>query len=156
MKFHSKITNKNKIEIQFRLIGLLILCDFLVLFFLFFLQKNLSFKEEAGIASGILFIVLLVLFYRMRYFEFDSSGEVISIRSYHPVFRTLERRTEFPKQKLRDYKIENNGGAAVMKIYLQMLERKNVAIKYSIHGLGRNKIQKLQNSLQKTKESYIN
>lgn len=125
-----------------------------IFFLLFFIRINNTYKEELGILLGISFIFLIIMFFRTRYFELDSSGEVISIRSYHPIFKSIEKRAEFPKQKLQDYKVEKKPGGAVMKVYLKMLEKKNTSVQYSIQGFNKNNVQKLEKTLQKTKKDY--
>lgn len=154
MKTYSKISNKNIVGFRLKIIELLILLHFPIFFILFFVRISNSYKEELGILLAVSFLLLTFIFFRMRYFEFDSSGEVISIRSYHPVFKNIEKRAEFPKQKLQDYKIEKNTGGAVMKVYLKMIEKKNTSVQYSIQGFNKDKVQKLEKTLQKTKIDY--
>ncbi|SMC70131.1 hypothetical protein [Moheibacter sediminis] len=154
MKTYSKISNKNTIGLRLKIIELLMLLHLPIFFLLFFIRISNAYKEEFGILLSISFVFLTIMFFRARYFELDSSGEVISIRSYHPIFKNMERRAEFPKQKLQDYKVEKKPGGAVIKVYLKMLEKKNTSVKYSIQGLSKNNVQKLEKSLEKTKEEY--
>lgn len=154
MKTYSKISNKNVIGLRVRIIGLLILLHLPVFFLLCFLKINLDFKEELGLVLAVTFLILVIFYYRSRYFELDSSGEVISIRSYHPTFKSFERRSEFPKQKMQDYKVEKNLGGADLKINLKMADQKSTTVKFSIQGFSLNQVHKLEKSLQKTKDKY--
>lgn len=154
MKTYTKISNKNTVGLRLKVIELLILLHLPVFFVLFFVRISNSYKEELGMLLAISFFILTILFFRMRYFEFDSSGEVISIRSYHPVFKNIEKRAEFPKQKLQDYKVEKKTDGAVMKVYLKMLEKRNSSVQYSIQGFDKIKVQRLERTLRKTKSDY--
>lgn len=154
MKIYSKISNKNTVGFRLKVIEFLLLIHLPLFFILFFVRINHNYKEELGILSGISFVFLILLFFRMRYFEFDSSGEVISIKSYHPVFKSSERRSEFPKQKLQDFKVKKNFGGADLKINLKMADKKSTSIKFSIQGFSLNQVKNIEKTLQKTKKDY--
>lgn len=68
---------------------------------------------SAGQFSGIFVILLLTVFlyFQLRYIEFDSSGEVLVIKSYHPLksgkYLHEIRAVELPKQRIKQYFIHN-------------------------------------------------
>lgn len=154
MKTYSKVSNQDKIGLRFKVLGFLIPILIVMLSFLYLIKISIPFKFEIQISISILLIICCILFLRIRFFELDSSGEVISIRYYHPVFTNLERRSEFPKDKLQDFKIENNHGTTLIKIYLKMLEKKTVSLHYAVRGFNSSTIQILKNNLQRTKDDY--
>lgn len=150
------LSNKNKIGLRFKILSFLIVCDLLLFLILFFIKINITYRLELQVVLVISTIILSVLFYRIRYFEYDSSGEVVLLRSYHPVFTNFEKRSEFPKNKLHDFKVVKNNGITLVKIYLKMLETKTVSVQYPIQGFQDNMVETLQKSLQSTKERYTN
>ena len=127
---------------------------FPLFFILYFVRVGTTYRVEITAILCLSLIFLTVMFYRTRYFEIDYSGEVISLRSFHPIFKSIERRTVFPKQKLNDYKVEKDLGGTILKLSLKMLEKKTTIIKYSVQGFSKNKIQKLEKSLLETKREY--
>lgn len=154
MKVYSKLSNKTTIGIRLKFILISLLLHLPLFFILFFIRTNPAFKEEYTIILGASFLFFVLLFYRARYFEIDSSGEVISIRSYHPIFRSFEKRAEFPKQKLQDYKVRKRNCGVTLQFSLKMLEKKNASIQYSVQGFSKSNVKKLEKSLMKIKETY--
>ncbi len=156
MKQSVVLSNKNTIGLRFKTLSILIICNLLLFLILFFIKINITYRLELQIILVISAIILSVLFYRIRYFEYDSSGEVVSLRSYHPVFTNFEKRSEFPKDKLHDFKIVRNNGITLVKIYIKMLETRTISLHYSVQGFKGNAVEALQKSLQSTKERYGN
>lgn len=154
MKVYSKLSNKGTIGIRLKFILISLLLHLPLFFILFFIRTSSAFKEEYAIMLAVSFVIFLLLLYRARYFEIDSSGEVISIRSYHPIFRNFERRAEFPKQKLQDYKVQKKNCGVLLQFSLKMLEKKNASIQYSVQGFSKSNVKKLEKSLMKIKETY--
>lgn len=148
-----KLSNKNRIRLYLRLIFLLIALNLLFFAFLFFRERN--FSNEFLMKSVILTftVVLFIVIYRMRYFEYDDSGEIISIRSVHPLFIRKEQRLEFPKENLSGFKIERGYGYLFITLSV-WFGSKPVKRRYKIYCVGNSTARSLEHSLKRIKDSY--
>ncbi|MEY8759002.1 hypothetical protein [Chryseobacterium tongliaoense] len=111
----------------------------------------LSFKGSnlILIVTFIVLFVLLIVLFGMRCLEFESTGMVISVRSYHPFTIGWTRPViEFPAYLLNDFSVRNH------YLYLKLKKDDNrfVETKVRLDGLTRNQIEKLQKVLRETIE----
>ncbi|NDK17949.1 MAG: hypothetical protein GW912_02905, partial [Zetaproteobacteria bacterium] len=86
----------------------------LVAIFLFIISTEFLFKDYEMAKYGLIVFIVLLLIYIFRgheYFEYDSTGMVVSIKNdsiFKEEFRPeLLVAVEFPKEKLDHYKIQN-------------------------------------------------
>ena len=68
---------------------------------------------SVGEFSVVLVLLLLTVFvyFQLRYIEFDSSGEVLVIKNYHPSkngkYLHEIKAVELPKQRIKQYSVQN-------------------------------------------------
>ncbi len=107
-------------------------------------------------ASGLL--ILLYLLYRGPVtFKYDSEGEVMNFLTsdpiWSPLIRSFNKRYEFPKRKLYNYKIINWPLRRRLVIYISSkhggYKKRSVLISY----VKRNELSKLKNSLAKNSQA---
>ncbi len=111
-----------------------------------------SFNPGSSLKAAFIFmeIFFILVYFNIQCFEYDSSGEVISVKSYHPLLKTSERRTEFPKDKLRSFNVSNHYDGVKLNLYLNSYKEYPVHIQYIVHGLSKKHKDQLKESLQKT------
>lgn len=97
--------------------------------------------------------ISLLLYINTKYFEYDCSGEIISLKTYHPLLRHRERRTEFPKDKLKNFNISDQYLGTEINLLFNSYKPSPVKIKYNINGLNKKQVNQLKNSLQKIVKS---
>lgn len=144
------LSNKNKGKVYFTffmLIGLIITVSFPI-----FLSEK-RFKNDIGEAAITVEILLSVLIFILsisrQIFDYDSDGEVITIknRSIFPILN-LELHDEFPKYKLKGFKISTFlfRKRLIMEIYSK--KNKTIKLKYNISFLSSKEIENLKRSLK--------
>lgn len=149
-----KLSNQKNIVFYLRILAVLAVIHLLIFFYLFFVNESI---QHGNYLKGLFLISLLILiitFSRLKCFEFDYSGEVISIISYHPFFPGAGKRVEFPKNKLDGFKVIKSNGFTFLKLYLKMFEDKTVRVRYKVYGLSDSLVRDMERSLQRTKELY--
>jgi len=148
-----KFTNK-KIMPFFK--GIYYTFGFLILgFFSYnYLIANSSFLEqyEAGILALILFLTLIYWYKRAKYIIYDSSGLGLVFISKGVLLSEIrnyrEQRIEFPKNKLKRFRIKNVFFSKKLYLYINTHGVvKKVCL--DITFLGRNKTKALKMSLDK-------
>lgn len=142
------LSNKKRIKLYCRIVIFLVIINTFFSFFLFFSDNQFSKSTLLKAISIVLFLILIVVYYRLRYFEYDFSGEVISLKSYHPLCLWPEKRIEFPKDMLENYKIIATTSVTELNLYFRPFKEKLVRIHFDIHGLGKAEINGLKNSLE--------
>ena len=146
-----KISNKRRTK--FRLNTMLMLA-FLNLLCFMYLTK---FFSNFDLISTLLFLmvnfILIVQIVRIECFEYDSSGEVISIRSMHPLFRNTEKRTEFPKDRLYDFWISQNYlGTIYLKLGVENYNSKKIVVSHKLYCCSKENRRKIQTSFLQLKQ----
>jgi len=130
-----KIDNKSNVRFQLRLhilllIGIILLLAGLAIFF-------------TGIFHTVGFIGLAIVAYsivkilRFHYVEYENSGEVLSLRSYH-VFSNKHdgRQVELPVDKVLKLYIEKSFWINYLIINIKKDGRKTVKIHFPINDMG--------------------
>lgn len=115
-----KIQNKKLILLYAKLTVVFILCNV----FIISLLSLLKLSGYNFIYITIVFLIILclqfILLLKLRYFEYENSGEVIIVRNCH--FWDMKRfipPLEFPKEKLADYDIHKTFLATKMELKLK-------------------------------------
>lgn len=142
---HLKISNKRLIKMCL-FIYIFVVVVSLCLYFLY--TKGFNNVDSKSLIL-LLFIdsLCIILIFRTKYFEFDSSGEVISVRSYHPFVRR-ERRSEFPKQMLNHYQLKKSPYCtAYLKFFLESSENRKIIIRYKISACNQTAFLQIKKSL---------
>ncbi|HET8887160.1 MAG TPA: hypothetical protein VFM70_12495 [Salinimicrobium sp.] len=100
----------------------------------------------------LLLLVLLTYFYRnAKYFEFDSSGEVLVVVNRGTFLSRFllyrEEKAEFPKSKLKDYEIRDFVVYKSLNLYIKSDDTRTKKTKFNITFLNRKKQKLILNSL---------
>lgn len=129
----------------------------LVAIFLFIISTEFLFKDYEMAKYGLIVFIVLLLIYIFRgneYFEYDSTGMVVSIKNDSIIkeeFRPEQLvAVEFPKEKLDHYKIQNYLIHKRLNIYLKSSHH-NALVKnsFNITHLSPRRIHALKQSLHK-------
>ena len=118
---------------------------------------DVPFNYSSLIPNAIALVIAIYIFIVGKSFEFDSDGETINIKSngllVSKFMHYREQRTEVPKSKLRDFKVENYFFYKVLHIYINSRNKRGYRhYKYNITFLTGKKIKSLKISLAKVLE----
>lgn len=89
---------------------LLYVCSFIIILLIvlipFFLLMNYTHKERLFVPSGLLLVVLTMVISRLKVFELENSGEVFTIKTFHPASCKINYHLfEFPSRNLKTHEI---------------------------------------------------
>lgn len=118
---------------------------------------DVPFNYSSLIPNAIALLVGIYIFIVGRYFEFDSDGETLNFKGngllVSKFMHYREQRTEVPKSKLLDFKIENYLVYRRLHIFIRSRNKKGFRhYKYNITFLGSVKTKSLKQSLSKVVE----
>lgn len=140
------IKNKQQIELKFIIILLFIH------FFLIATYIMCYFSLMGALVLGLILLLLLPIVYviekNFMFFEYEYSGEVVSIRRSNFLLKRKVRITEFPKEKLIGFQIEKILYTTILKIEIQSNSKVKVINYFTIIGLSEKNTLLLENSLQ--------
>lgn len=92
----------------------------------------------------------LILFWKLlsvRYFDYEHSGEVISIKYYHPWKKgRVKPAIELPKNKLDSYDIQTKKGLQKLHLIVKGSNRK-LCFKYNLWNISEQQIKTISESL---------
>ena len=146
-----KISNDSKIRsVMYVITATMIICTIAGII-IFLLQ--IPDKEILLIINIFLVIVLAIKFINLGTVMYEDSGEVVTIKLFHPLENKLHCRTiEFPVKHLRDYGIKKSFRGYRMAITLESLRRKEVKCEFFLTGFGRQQLDSLIVSLEQNKQ----
>lgn len=118
---------------------------------------DVPFNYSSLIPNVIALIIGIYIFIVGRTFEFDSDGETINFKSNGVLLSQFmhyrEQRTEVPKSKLKDFRVENYFFYKRLHIYIHSRNSKGFRhYKYNITFLTGKKVKSLKLSLAKVLE----
>lgn len=118
---------------------------------------DVPFNYSSLIPNVIALIIGIYIFIVGKTFEFDSDGETINFKSNGVLVSQFmhyrEQRTEVPKSKLKDYRVENYFFYKRLHIYIHSRNSKGFRhYKYNITFLTGKKVKSLKMSLAKVLE----
>jgi len=118
---------------------------------------DVPFNYSSLIPNGIAIVVAVYIFIVGKKFEFDSDGETINFKSNGALVSQFmhyrEQRTEVPKSKLKNFKIENYFFYKRLHIYIHSRNSRGYRhYKYNITFLSGKKVKALEMSLAKILE----
>lgn len=118
---------------------------------------DVPFNYNSLIPSVIALFVGVYMFIVGRSFEFDSDGETLNIRSNGLLLSNFikyrDQRTEIPKSKLQNFKVENYLVFKQLHIFINSRNNRGYRhYKYNITLLSGNKTRLLKTSLAKVLE----
>lgn len=147
-----KVTNKPFIKkILFLLSVVMLFLSALCLFY-WFIPNRFSICQYSVVPALLLLTVFIYL--QLRYIEFDSSGEVLVIKSYHPSksgkYLHEIRAVELPKQRIKQYFIHN--GFLVKRLTLVIENDSNQKLKeitFSLSQMSMLSVKKISQELER-------
>lgn len=115
---------------------------------------DVPFNYYSLVPNAIALILGIYIFIVGRYFEFDSDGETLNFKSngllVSKFMHYREQRTEVPKSKLLDFRIDNYIFYKRLHIFIRSRNKKGFRhYKYNITFLGGKKSKSLKQSLAK-------
>ncbi len=118
---------------------------------------DVPFNYSSLITNAVALALAVYIFLVGRYFEFDSDGETLNLKSNGLLISKFlhyrEQRTEIPKSKLISFKIENYFFYKKLHIFITSRNSKGFRhYKYNITFLGNKKCKSLKQSLAKVVE----
>lgn len=118
---------------------------------------DVPFNYGSLIPSGIALIIGIYVFIIGKAFEFDSDGEALIFKSNGLLFSNFlhyrDQRTEVPKSKLKDFKVDNYFFYKKLHIFITSRNSRGFRhYQYNITLLTGNKIRALKISLAKVLE----
>lgn len=131
----------NKKIIQFRII-------LIVTLLLIIIIAISCFKENFLILIALIWIFggLVLLLFRQKYFHYENSGEVISIKYHHPFQKTNRPHAEFPLSKVHNVILKKEKFFRIIVFELKKESNgKIVRIKYLPQGLTEKEFQSIAN-----------
>lgn len=147
-----KITNKpfiKKILLLLSIITVLLTMSCVAYWFV----PNPFSVGQFSVVPVLLFLTVFIYF-QLRYIEFDSSGEVLVIKNYHPSkngkYLHEIKAIELPKQRIKQFSIENS--FFVKKITLIIENDSNQKLReitFSLSQMNKDNINKISKELEK-------
>ena len=118
---------------------------------------DVPFNYSSLIPNAVALVLAIYIFMVGRYFEFDSDGETLNLKSNGLLISKFlhyrEQRTEIPKSKLISFRIENYFFYKKLHIFITSRNSKGFRhYKYNITFLGNKKCKSLRQSLEKVVE----
>lgn len=123
-----------------------------ILYFVFF-QDEFN-QAKLWYLTPVPFVLILGMVYSTaKYFEFDSDGNVLTFINKGLFISNFinyrEQRAEFPKEKLKRYRIQNFIIFCKLYIYIKSRNNKTKRLKFNISLLSNRKKRALKQSLDK-------
>jgi len=138
-----KINNKNTVRFLFRMY--IVLCTGMIFslagFSIFFPEifRNVKF---VGIAFLIYCIVKIL---RFHYIEYENSGEVLSLKSYHIFDSKHEgKQVELPLEKVRKLYVKKTFWINYLIINIQKNDKKTIRIHFPIDHMKRRDLEMIE------------
>ena len=118
---------------------------------------DVPFNYSSLIPNAVALVLAIYIVMVGRYFEFDSDGETLKLKSnvllISKFLHYREQRTEIPKSKLISFRIENYFFYKKLHIFITSRNSKGFRhYKYNITFLGNKKCKSLRQSLEKVVE----
>lgn len=143
-----KTNNKKAIKTRFCFYAFVItisLSAIMLNFFIKFKAVNFYFVPAVSI---ILILIALRNLFRFKYFDYEHSGEVLTIKYYSAfTFGKILPALEIPKQKICSFSIEKKGKTDILNLVTEAMNGKNKKFSFRLKGLSIEQTGKIRNSL---------
>jgi len=143
-----KANNKKRIE-RYRILYIfLIFITFITLTLIIFVRFQAVIFYSIFSLSIILILISLRNLFHLKYFDYEHSGEVLTIK-YYSVFKFGEilPAVEVPKQKILTFSIEKKGKTQDLNLLIEARNGKGVKFSFRLTGFSKKQIEKIRNSL---------
>jgi hypothetical protein len=133
--------------------GIYLICLVILLFDILVLNIEGSWGSITKLSPFAGLLLLFVVYRGLPQFIYDSDGEVLNFTTREPTLSFLGRRfhkhIEFPKRKLRDYRLKRLPFKRKLIIYINSKDSNVVKQSMSISYLSSRELRDLQRSLDK-------
>ncbi|MFK7748892.1 MAG: hypothetical protein AB8B65_10900 [Kordia sp.] len=123
-----------------------------VLYFFLFREDINQIKMWYAIPA-VLVLLIFVFYSTAKYFEFDSDGNVLTFINKGLFISNFinyrENRAEFPKEKLKRYRIQNYVLYSFLYVYVKSKTNQIKRVRFNISLLSNSKKRALKKSLEK-------
>ncbi|MGH1385307.1 hypothetical protein [Kordia sp.] len=125
----------------------------LTMLYIFLFREDFN-QEKMWYAVPALLVFIIVIFYSTaKYFEFDSDGNVLTFVNKGLFISNFinyrENRAEFPKEKLKRYRIQNYILYSFLYVYVKSKSNQIKRVRFNISLLSTRKKRALKKSLDK-------
>lgn len=103
---------------------------------------------------GIVLVLAILMFLRLRYFIYENSGEVLSVKYYHPMKTRPRPVLEIPQKKLLSIEIQKNIFGKKIRITIAARSGKR-AFQYRVSGMKRHEAEAIKNLPKSNKNREI-
>lgn len=146
-----KIDNKKNIRKRVRILVSLLVT--LIILAAGFSVSRLYITNDLSYAAITFFVISIVFLFRnlltLRYFDYEHSGEVISIKHYHPWEMGMIRPAiELPKYQIQSFDIDGKRSKSKLRLSVKGSKGKTFCYRCEIIDLSKDQIQKIKQSLQ--------
>ncbi|WP_430408514.1 hypothetical protein [Kordia sp.] len=131
----------------------LTMASILAILYIIFFQDEFNQGKLWYVIPLCLLITLGIVYSTAKYFEFDSDGNVLTFINKGLFISNFinyrEQRAEFPKEKLKRYRIQNYIVFCKLYIYVKSKSNKTKRLQFNISLLSSRKRKALKQSLDK-------
>ncbi len=149
-----KINNKKIIKSRIKIICFVLLISVLICISLFY---SLIISHKQGYSFwiigflGICFFYNLKILLALKYFDYEHSGEVISIKHYYTWQKGIVRpKVELPKYQLESFEIRKNRNVYKLCLYIKGSKGRTIPFYCNSINLTEEQIKNIHQSLQNT------
>ncbi|MCH2195100.1 hypothetical protein [Kordia sp.] len=125
----------------------------LVMLYLFLFREDVNQTKVWYAIPAVLIFMILVFYNTAKYFEFDSDGNVLTLINKGLFISNFinyrEHRAEFPKEKLKRYRIQNFVLYSFLYVYVKSKTNQIKRVRFNITLLSSRKKRALKKSLEK-------
>lgn len=141
-----KISNKKKMMVYYNILMIIFQINFFWGISTFFLSVTSLYIHISNITLAL---AIILIFKRLHYFEYEFSGEVISLKMYHIFKKSYLSSLEIPKEKLYSYKLDKSLWSYTLwlSINSDKANRKPL-LKYTLYGIDAIHYNSIDNSLK--------
>lgn len=121
--------------------------------YLFLFREDFNQVKIWYAIPGVLILMIVIFYSTAKYFEFDSEGNVLTLINKGLFITNFinyrEHRAEFPKEKLKRYRIENYVLFSFLYVYVKSKTNQIKRVRFNISLLSNSKKRALKKSLEK-------
>ncbi len=139
------ITNKKTINFSLRLVIILLIVDVIALCIAVTMT---SFTVAVICLFAIIFIFLSYVFIKLNIYVYESSGEVLSLKQYHPFLNQLSAQSyDIPAENLGGYEISKIGVFYILTLKIKISAKKKIKRDFILLDLNNQNLKKMSSSL---------
>lgn len=147
-----KISNSKRVKYILEIFLVLLLLVTFCFCFSFMVSFEISERYLfcTRVVLMVIFLLLLARIWSLKYFEYEHSGEVITIRSYHPVRKSMmvAPSLEVPKDQVLTFGIVKSKLHTYLVLTINGRRDKQLTFNYNLYGMSRYQVRNIEKTLQ--------